>query len=107
MFDFKTFDLDIDHLKTILRKNIYPSNFIDLSIKSCPIKLYTSKSILQDVSKRDAFVQLSFLEITLFQLRKKLQKLFTNKLTSCELKIGFTSPVRVKSFFAFKSKLQR
>ena len=38
-------------------------------------------------------------------LRKKLQKLFSDKLTSCNLKIVFTSPVRVKTFFTFKDKL--
>ena len=38
---------------------------------------------------------------------KKLQKLFSNKLTSCNLKIVFKSPVRVKSFFTFKDKLRK
>ena len=42
---------------------------------------------------------------TSFQIRKKLQKLFSDKLTSFNLKIVFTSPVRVKSFFIFKDKL--
>ena len=37
----------------------------------------------------------------------KLQKLFSDKLTSCNLKIVFTSPVRVKSFFTFKDKLPK
>ena len=38
---------------------------------------------------------------------KKLQKLFSNKLTSCNLKIGFKSPIRVKTFFTFKDKLPK
>ena len=37
-------------------------------------------------------------------IRKKLQKLFSDKLTSCNLKVVFTPPVRVKSFFSFKDK---
>ena len=44
---------------------------------------------------------------TSFQIRKKLQKLFSDKLTSCNLKIVFTSSVRVKSFFTFKDKLPK
>ena len=38
---------------------------------------------------------------------KKPQILFTDKLTSCNLKIIFTLPIRVKSFFNFKSKLPK
>ena len=44
---------------------------------------------------------------TSFQIAKKLQKLFSDKLTSCNLKIGFTSPVGVKSFFTFKDALPK
>ena len=51
------------------------------------------------------FFKLLFLRSTSFQIRKKLQKLFSDKLTSCNLKIAFTSPVTVKSFYTFKGKL--
>ena len=44
---------------------------------------------------------------TSFQIAKKLQKLFSDKLTSCNLKIGFTSPVGAKSFFTFKDALPK
>ena len=53
------------------------------------------------------YVKLPFLGITSFQIRIKLQKLVNDKLTSCNLKIAFTSPVRVKSFFTFKDKLPK
>ena len=51
--------------------------------------------------------KLPFLESTLFQIQKKLQKLFSDKLMPCNLKLVFTSPVRVKSFFTFKNKLPK
>ena len=105
--DFKTFHFEIDHLKTILIKNNYPLNFIDSCIKSFLNKLYTPKVMVPNVPKRNVFVKLPFLGSTLFQIRKKLQKLFSDKLTSCNLKIVFTSPVRVKSFFTFKDKLPK
>ena len=63
--------------------------------------------MVPNVPERNVFVKLPFLGSTLFQIRKKLQKLFTDKLTSCNLKIVFTSPVRVKSFFTFKDKLPK
>ena len=61
--------------------------------------------MVPNVPKRNVFVKLPFLESTSFQIQKKLQKLLSDKLTSCNLKIVFTSPVRVKSFFTFKDKL--
>ena len=103
--DFKTFHFEIDHLKTILIKNNYPLNFIDSCIKSFLNKLYTPKVMVPNVPKRNVFGKLPFLESTSFQIRKKLQKLFSDKLKSCNLKIVFASPVRVKSFFTFKDKL--
>ena len=63
--------------------------------------------MVPNVPKRNVFVKLPFLGSTSFQIRKKLQKLFSDKLTSCNLKIVFTSPVRVKSFFTFKDKLPK
>ena len=102
--DFKTFHFEIDHLKTILIKNNYPLNFIDSCIKSFLNKLYTPKVVIPNVPKRNVFVKLPFLGSTSFQIRKKLQKLFSDKLTSCNLKIVFTSSFRVKSFFTFKDK---
>ena len=55
--------------------------------------------MVPNVPKRYVFVTLPFLGRTSFQIRKMLQKLFSDKLTSCNLKVVFTSPVRVKSFF--------
>ena len=53
------------------------------------------------------FFKLLLLESTLFQIRNKLKKLFNDKMASCNLKIVFTSLVRVKSFFTFKDKLPK
>ena len=105
--DFKTFHFEIDHMKTIHIKNNYPLDFIDLCVKSFLNKLYTPKVLVPNVPKRNVFVKLPFLGSTSFQIRKKLQKLFSDKLTSCNLKIVFTSPVRVKSIFNFKDKLRK
>ena len=53
------------------------------------------------------FVKLPFLGSTSFQIWKKHQKLFNDKLTFCNLKIVFASPIRVKSFFTVKDKLPK
>ena len=43
----------------------------------------------------------------MFQILKKLQRLFSDKLISSNLKIVFTSPVKVKSFSTFQDKLPK
>ena len=94
-------------MSTIQIKNNYPLNFIDSCIKSFFNKLYTPKVGVPNVPKRNVFVKLPFLGSTSSQTRKKVQKLFSDKLTSCNLKIVFTSPVRVESFFTFKDRLPK
>ena len=105
--DFKTFHSEIDNLKTILITNNYPLNFIDSCIKSFLKKLYTPKVMVLNVPKRNVFVKLPFLGSTSFQIPKKLQRSFSDKLMSCNLKIVFTSLVWVKSFFPFEDKLPK
>ena len=61
-------------------------------------KLYTPRVIVQNVPKRNVCVKLPFLGSSLFQIRKKMQKLFTDKLKSCNLKIAFTSLLGSKAF---------
>ena len=87
--DFKTFHVQIDHLKTILMKNNDPPSFINSCIISFINNLHTPKVIVLNVLKINVFVKLLFLESTSFQIWKKLQKLFSNKLRSCNLKIDF------------------
>ena len=66
--------------------------------------IYTPRVILQNEPKRHVFVKLPFSGSTSFQTRKKL---FTDKLTSCNLKHVFTSPITVESFFILKDKLNK
>ena len=63
--------------------NNYSPNFIDSCIDSFVNKLYTSKVIVESIPKRHVAVELLFLGSTLFQIPKKLQKSFSDKLTSC------------------------
>ena len=82
-------------------------NFIDLRIKSFLNKLYIPKVVVPNVPKRNVFVKLPFLGSTSFQIQKKFQRLFSDKLTPCNLKIVFTSPVRVENFLTFTDKLPK
>ena len=77
-------------MKTILIKNNYSLNFIDSCIKSFLNKLDAPKVMVPNIPKRKASVKLPFLGSASFQIRKKLQILFSDKLTSYNLKIVFT-----------------
>ena len=107
MLWFQDTFLEIDHLKTVLMRNSYPSNFIDSCIISFLDKLYTTKFIVQNVPKRKVFVKLLFFGSTSFQIRKKFKKLFTDKLTSCKVKLVSTSHATVESFLTFLDKLPK
>ena len=54
--------------------------------------------MVPNVPKRTVFVKLPFLGNTSFQIRNKLQKLFSNKLTSWNLKIVLRYPLESKLF---------
>ena len=60
-------------------------SFIDSCIKSLLNKLHLPKVMVPNVPKRNVFVKLQFLGSTSFQIRKNLQKLFSDKVTSCKL----------------------
>ena len=92
----------MDHLKFILRRNIV---WTWLFIKPFLNNFYTPKINALNISKREAFTKLPSSGSIWFQIQNKLQQIFTAKYTSCNLKIVFVSPIRVKSFFKFMDKL--
>ena len=63
--------------------------------------------MVQNIPKRNGLVKLLLLESNSSQIRKKLQKLFSDQFKCCNLKIVFTSLVRIKSFFPFRYKLPK
>ena len=73
------------HKKTVLINALLNLNqcFIESMLM---IFLYLLNPV--NLSKRNVFVKLPFLGSTLFQIRNKLQQLFSDKLTSCNKK-GF------------------
>ena len=60
-------------------KKNYSWNFKNSCVKSFLNKLYTPETMVPNVPKRNVFVKLPFLGGTSFQIRNKLQKLFSDK----------------------------
>lgn len=90
--------VDIDHLKISLRKDNFPLNFVDSSIKSFLNNFFAPKVIVHDIPKRDVFIKLSFSGSTSFQICKKLQKSLTEELTCCNLKTFLGHLLSSKAF---------
>ena len=68
------------------KKNNYPLKLIDSCIKLFLNTLYTPKFMVSNVPKKNVFIKLLSLGSSSFQIRKKLQKFFSDKLTSRNLK---------------------
>lgn len=68
--DFKAFHLEINHLKSNLRKNNYPPNFIDSSIMSFFITFDTPKVIVQSVPIRMFLVSCCSWEVLRFKFER-------------------------------------
>ena len=101
------FIFEIDHLKIILIKTIIP-RISKIGVLNHFLKDYIHLNLRFRIYLKEMFfVALPYLGSTSFQIWKKLQKLLSDKLTSCNLKIVSTSPFRVKSFFTFKDKLPK
>ena len=81
------------HIRESSRRNSYPPNFIESHIKSFVNNLYKSEAIAQEVIS----AKLPLSRSALLQIRNKLEKLCTEKLTSCNLKSVFRPPNRVQS----------
>ena len=71
-----SYSTTLDHLKTILIKNNYPLNFIDLCIKSFLSKLYTPKVVAPNVPKRNVLLSYRSWKV----LRFKFERSFKNYL---------------------------
>ena len=81
-------------------KNNNPPNLISSCIKSFVNNLYTPKVIVQNVPKTNIFVKLLFLESNSFQIWKELQKLFSDKLRSGNLKFAFKKIFHIEGYVA-------
>ena len=103
-FDWKCFHNEIDFLKKLFRKNLFPSSFSDRCIKEFLDKLFIDKKINFDVPKKDLRICIPYLGIESLGIRKNLNKLVQTYLPQCKLNVIFTSTNRIRNAFLFKDK---
>ena len=103
--DWNKFHLEVEYLRRILRKNIFPEQFIDRCIKIFLDKIFIKKDVVATVSKKELRICLPFLGKNSFELRKKLYQFTTSYFPQCKLRIIFNSNNRLRNFFSFKDKI--
>ena len=98
---------EIVKLKDILRMNNYPNNIIDKCIYRFFNKLYSIKKTILTVEKKKLMLLLPHLGTYSLQIKKKLTKLFHDKLPFCDVRIIFSSNRRIRNFFHFKDRIPK
>ena len=98
---------EIETLKTIWRKNRYPSSLIDSCIHIFLNKIFVEKIVSITVPKKELYISLQYIGIQSLQVKKRLQQLFKDYMPYCKLKVVFNSNCRLKDMFVFKDKIPK
>ena len=78
--DYTSFHLEVENLREILKKNSYPSEMIEQSIRSSLNKLHVPKKVIPTVPKKELFIILPYLGMLSSNLKQKLSICFKNSL---------------------------
>lgn len=103
--NYETILIEIGKLRTILMMNNYPNNIIDKCIYIFFNKLNIVKDVVHTVEKKKLMLLLPFLGTYSLATKKKLEKLFHEKLPFCDIRIIFRCQKRLRNFFHFKDRI--
>ena len=106
-FDYTSFNLEVENLREILKKNSYPSGIIQQSLRSFLNKLHVPKKVIPTVPKKELFIVLPYLGTLSSNLKQKLRTCFKNSLPQCNIKIIFKSTNHLASLFRFKDVIPK
>ena len=99
--------IEIGKLRKFMRKNEYPSNFLDKHIKLFFEKKFSKKSSVENynVPKKVIKINLPFMGKDSLIIRTKLTSIVRNYFPMCKLQISLNSTCRLGNFFRFKDKI--
>ena len=89
--NYKNFHREIETLKSILKRNSYPHNFVNHCIKKFLNKLFVQRDLNFTIPKRELICVLPYLGKASLDLRTKLRRTIERNLPFCKLKIIFRS----------------
>ena len=104
-FDWEHFHKEVEFLKNIFRKNVFPTHFTDRCIKEFLNNIFMAKKAISDVPKKEILICLPFLGPESLKIRKHLTKLKATYFPGCKLNIAFKSTNRIRNSFMFKDKI--
>ena len=96
---------EICKLKCILLRNKYPMSFIDTCVRTFLSKLFTVKTEIPTVPKKEFLMCLPYLGQQTIAIKKKLQNFFSSQFPAFKLKIVLKSGIKIGSFLNFKDIL--
>ena len=103
MPDFSKFHFEVETLNKTLRKNAYPTKFLDKCIPKFINNMFVQKRIFTTVPKLELSVTI-FREYFQYQ-QKRLNRCISKRLKFCKLKIIFQTGNRLKNFFRLKDRV--
>ena len=103
--DWTKFHEELNFLKHVFLKNVYPLSFVDNCFKMVINKLVIKRPQVTTVEKKALILSLPYLGDISLQTRTKLRKSFKGILNCCKLQIVFKSQRKLANVFRFKDCL--
>ena len=99
--------IEIGKLRKFMRKNEYPSNFLDKHVKLFFDKVFSKKTSMDnyDVPRKVVKINLPFMGTDSLRLRTKLTNIVRNYFPMCKVQISLNAGCRLGNFFRFKDKV--
>ena len=94
-------------LNSVLRQNAYPTRFLDKIISKFLDKSFKKRVTTTTVPKKTLRFVLPYLGTQFLRVKKKLNNLFKEQLTSGKLEVVFRTTRRMSSCFRFKDAIPR
>ena len=97
---------EIEHLKSVMKRNAYPDHLIDTTIKRFLCHLFVNRTATPPQQDSRTFqLYLPFLGTLSSKTEKSINKAFKQYLPTCKVKIITSASVRLKSLFKFKDMI--
>ena len=104
--DWNMVHKEIEHLKSVMKRNAYPDRFIDSTINHFLDHLFANRAVAPpQLTVRTYQVFLPYLGILSSKTEKSINKAFKQYLPNCKVKIITSASVRLSSIFSFKDKI--
>ena len=102
--DWKKFHDEVQFLKGIFRKNLFPQHFIDQCIKLF-LDNKVKPAIKQNIEKQKLKISLPFLGRYSNEMKRRISSLASNYLVDTKVEIIWNSQRKLRNLFSFKDRL--